>query len=75
MDLKTIKEFAHKSNLGSGLTYENGVFKATVNLDGYLHKNNLGEGLIFSNDKVNVDLDDEFNTIATSLNQLNTKVT
>lgn len=75
MELKTIKEFAHKSNLGSGLTYENGVFKATVNLDGYLHKNNLGEGLAFSNNKVNVDLDDEFNTIATSLNQLNTKVT
>lgn len=75
MELKTIKEFAHKGNLGSGLTYENGVFKATVNLNGYLHKNNLGEGLVFSNNKVNVDLDDEFNTIATSLNQLNTKVT
>lgn len=75
MELKTIKEFAHKGNLGSGLTYENGVFKATVNLNGYLHKNNLGEGLVFSNNKVNVDLDNEFNTIATSLNQLNTKVT
>ena len=75
MELKTIREFAHKGNLGSGLTYENGVFKATVNLNGYLHKNNLGEGLVFSNNKVNVDLNDEFNTIATSLNQLNTKVT
>jgi hypothetical protein len=74
MELKTIKEFAHRGNLGSGLTYENGVFKATVNLNGYLHKNNLGEGLVFSNNKVNVDLDNEFSTIAISLTQLNTKV-
>lgn len=32
MELKTIKEFAHKGNLGEGLIYSNGVFK--TNLDG-----------------------------------------
>lgn len=48
MELKTIKEFAHKNNLGEGLKFENGLFQ--LNLDG------------------------EFNTIASSLNQLNTKV-
>lgn len=31
MELKTIKEFAHKNNLGEGLMYSNGVFK--TNLD------------------------------------------
>ena len=31
MELKTIKEFAHKGNLGEGLIYSNGVFK--TNLD------------------------------------------
>ena len=49
MELKTIKEFAHKNNLGEGLKFESGLFQ--------------------------LDLDKEFNTIATSLNQLNTKVT
>lgn len=48
MELKTIKEFAHRNNLGEGLKFENGLFQ--------------------------VNLDNEFNTIATSLNQLNTKV-
>lgn len=49
MELKTIKEFAHKGNLGEGLKFESGLFQ--------------------------LDLDGEFNTIASSLNQLNTKVT
>lgn len=31
MELKTIKEFCHKNNLGEGLVYSNGVFK--TNLD------------------------------------------
>lgn len=48
MELKTVKEFAHKNNLGEGLKFESGLFQ--------------------------LDLDKEFNTIASSLNQLNTKV-
>ena len=49
MELKTIKEFAHKNNLGKGLKFESDLFQ--------------------------LDLDKEFNTITSSLNQLNTKVT
>lgn len=49
MELKTIKEFAHKNNLGSGLKFESDLFQ--------------------------VDLDNKFNPINTSLDQLNTKVT
>ena len=49
MDLKTIKEFAHKDNLGEGLKFESDLFQ--------------------------VDLDNKFNPINTSLDQLNTKVT
>jgi hypothetical protein len=30
MELKTIKEFCHKNNLGSGLSYSNGQFKVTI---------------------------------------------
>ena len=48
MELKTIKEFAHKNNLGKGLKFESDLFQ--------------------------LDLDKEFNTITSSLNQLNTKV-
>jgi hypothetical protein len=33
MELKTIKEFAHKDNLGNGLTYNNGLFETVINLD------------------------------------------
>ena len=32
MGLKTIKEFAHKDNLGNGLTYNNGLFETDVDL-------------------------------------------
>jgi hypothetical protein len=49
MELKTIKEFAHKNNLGRGLKFESDLFQ--------------------------VDLDDKFNTITTSLDQLDIKVT
>ena len=31
MELKTIKEFCHKNNLGEGLEYKNGKFQ--VNID------------------------------------------
>mgnify|MGYP003498312307 CR=1 FL=1 len=31
MELKTIKEFAHKNNLGEGLEYSNDKFRVNLN--------------------------------------------